>query len=633
MRWLLALLLPLCLASDSTAQLVKNPCCAVRGWEDAGESRVWHTTIIDSARYNKQSKVIRAWPRTLIDSTKARCLFEPWTVALEVDGGNPKQASLSQAGDTTFVTATVTHCGGVIAPNALMSWTSSDESIVTVEQSTQLVATITAVGAGTAFIGGTSDGGGADSVQITVVAGCTPTTTHLCPGDNYQAKITAQANGTAFTFGAGSFYGFTVTPKTNQTFTGAANHTTILDGGRTLGGWTLSSGKWYVGNQTQGGSATSNGSCESGHPRCQYPELLWRDSVAQTHESTLAACGAGEWFFDYTADRIYVCSDPNGRLIETNVTNASAFNPGSATGVTIDGFVVRHYAILDFNDGAIDAGTGWLIQNNWVLENSFKGIRVECDNVTLQSNKLNKNSQLGLSAAGPGCSNDGWIDGLTALTNRLDTNNTGGWTRGFSAGAMKIVNSRAAVFTGNRAEGNLGNGLWWDIENHDLVSTSDSSYNNDGSGFFYEISFDCTFVNPVSEGNGTDPSDALQNGAGMVISATDGCTVSGGRFVNNAHGIVLLQQDRSGDCGLVNCPTRDVSVHDNVITQSTGKNGYVGAYKSDSLHLYFNNTFECNTVTITGAANVFYFQESAKTDNQWTTAGHDDTGCASITRN
>jgi hypothetical protein len=514
-----------------------------------------------------------------------------------------------------------------------MSWTSADEGVATVEQSTQLVATITAVAAGTAFIKGVSDGGGADSVEITVVTGCTPTATHLCPGDAYQTKITAQANGTAFTFGAGTYYGFSVTPKTGQTFTGAANHGTILDGGRILTGWTLSSGDWYVGSQIQQGTVTGNGTCESATPRCQVPEQLWRDSVTQVHEDALADCGAGEWFFDYTADRIYVCSDPNGRLIETSVTSTSAFNPGTATGVTVDGFVVRHYAIGDFNDGAIDAGTGWTIANNWVIQNSHKGIRIECDNVTLESNKFNNNGQLGLSAAGPGCSNDTYIDGLVVETNRLDSNNQAGWVRGFSAGAMKVVQSQNAVFTGNRAEGNLGNGLWWDIDNHGLVSTSDTAYNNDGSGFFYEISFDCTFVNPVSEGNGTDPSDALQNGAGIVISASDGCEVSGGRFVDNAHGIVLLLQDRSGDCGLSLCPTRDVSIHDNTVVQSTGKNGYVGAFKSDSLHLYFNNTFECNDYTITGAANVFYFQETARTDGAWTGAGHDDAVCASITRN
>jgi hypothetical protein len=633
MRWLLPLLL-LSLASDAGAQLHTNPCCTVRAWEDEGPLRVWTTTSIDSARYNKQTKVLRAWADARVDSVAQKCLFEPWVVSVD-----PQQASLSQAGDTTFVTATVTHCGGQAAPNALMSWTARDEGVATVEQSTQLVATITAVAGGTTYIVGESDGGGADSISVTVATGCTPTATHICPGDNVASKVSAQAAGTSFTFGAGTFYNAAIVPKANMTFTGAANHGTVLDGGRIITSWTLVSGNWRASNQTQQGTVAGSGTCQDAArgysdiwEMCQRPEQVWRDSVMLKPVATLAELTTGEFFFDYTGDFIYVKDDPTGRLMEATVTS-DAFD-AAVTGVTINGFVIKHYQ-PPLGEGVIQArGTGWTLDDNWIYDNAGAGVRVEASSTTITDNRLRKNGQYGLSITTP----SGRLTGIVVERNRIDSNNTARWNPGFGAGAGKFIRTSGMVFSGNRSQWNFGQGPWWDIANEDAVITSDTSKFNQGHGYFYEISYGCHFDAVVSDSNTAGEVEDFTDGSGILISASPDCEVENSKFHGNNDGIVLLQQDRQddGECNIVACRIANANVHNNTVVQPTAgaEIGFMGSFEAVDFHLNRNNVFEANTYTLKGAGDYFNFESASKTDAQWQTAGHDDVGGGgSITRN
>jgi hypothetical protein len=546
------------------------------------------------------------------------CFFDGYQVNVA-----PPTLSVSTGGIDSL-TADVRRCEGfqLGVPNAIVTWVSRDPAIATVT-ATGLKVGVTGVAPGSAYMVATSDGGGADSSLVTVTGSCTPTATHICPGDDVFSKVNAQGGGTAFTFGAGTFYNVTLNTaiEAGMSFTGAANHATIFDGGRVLTGWVLSGNDWGVGGQTQGGDQATSGTCELApdypvnYPRCQWPEQLWIDSVAMRHVDSRDSVKAGTWLFDYGTDSIFVGDNPNGRLVETSVTRQ--FIVANDHAITIDGLVIRHYATLGNGLAPIEANGGnrWLVQNNWFLDNSSVGLRIEGDSAEVRNNVMKRNAQFGFTAS--------LADSIYFFRNRVDSNNVAGWNRGFGAGAMKVTNTAHGTFEGNRAEYNRGNGWWWDIDNLAIRSISDTSQFNMGTGFFYEISYaPCLIQNGISVGNGTAPTDAFQNGAGVLISASRGCEVTGMTVTDNKYGILLLQQNRGfGDFGerLV----IDAFIHANTVTMDEGSTGFKGDHQRTDFNFNRNNRFEDNDYFLTGAADYFSHDGNSLTDAAWQGFGHD----------
>ncbi|MBT8203169.1 MAG: hypothetical protein KJO87_07685, partial [Acidimicrobiia bacterium] len=223
-----------------------------------------------------------------------------------------------------------------------------------------------------------------------------PGAVSVWPGDNIQAIVDSHPDGTTFYIRSGTHRMQRIRPKTGTAFIGEPG--AVLNGSKVLTGWNRDGNQWWVGGQTQQGSV--HGVCESYAPRCAQPEDLFIDGVRLEHVANRSQVGAGKWFFDYGADRIYIGQDPGGKTVETSVTEGAFY--GDRNNVTISGLIVEKYAnpaqhgAIDnrFNN-ADDGADNWLITGNEVRWNHGTGIKVG-KNARVVNNHVHHNGQLGV---------------------------------------------------------------------------------------------------------------------------------------------------------------------------------------------------------------------------------------------
>ena len=376
------------------------------------------------------------------------------------------------------------------------------------------------------------------------------------PGTSIQAAVDANPTGTSFRFAAGIYRNQQVTPKANDSFCGFG---AVLDGGRVLTTWTSSGGSWYAGGQTQEGVFTTS-SCKSDQPGCHYPEQLWIDGTLKERVTSLAAVSSNTWYFDYSADRIYIGVNPSGHAIETSVP-PYAFG-GSASGVTLKGLTIQHYAAARPN-AVVNASlaAGWTIDSNLVQDNGGQGIAIGT-NGKMRWNIVRRQGQIGYKAQG----NNGLIYG-----NQFVSNNTAGFGigSGGEAGCGKAVRTNGLIFRRNTCDSNDGPGPWYDIDNQHGVIDSNTVTNNKWRGIFYEISYSGEIAYNTVVGNGFDiPGPAgVCDGAGILISSSSDVEVHHNTLARNKNGLCYQDTDRpAGPLGahdLVN-----VSTHHNTVTQT-----------------------------------------------------------------
>jgi parallel beta-helix repeat protein len=607
MRWLLPFIL-LFFVGDANAQLHTNPCCTTVQATETDSAWVYTTATIDSARYNKTTKVLRAWPKTTVDSVVGKC-FEPYVVTLDQHALSLE--TTSNAVDT--VNASITHCGGVEAPQAVATGTSRNEAVFTAASSAKRVV-VTAVGAGSAYLYVTSDGGGGDSALVTVTAGgCVGGPLVMCPGDDVAAKVTAAANGATITFSAGTYMNQSITPKTNQTLIGPAfvggAPAAILDGSRTLTSWTQSGSNYYAANQTQQNTNFNpNYSCQPGHDGCFQPEQLWVNDSLYEVVTSLAAIGTRKWFFDYTADRIYLPFNPADSVVKTSVTRLAL--QGSATGVTIKRLAVKYYANEAQNGVVNSNAANWTIDSTEVGWNHGTGIEVGA-NGKGRWNHVHHQGQMGMKAFGQ----NPLVEG-----NLIEFNNTAYFGPGVygEAGGTKFVGTTGLIVRDNHARHNDGPGLWTDIDNDQCLYEGNRVDSNKWRGIFHEISQSCIIRDNVVIGNGNDFPGTLGafEGAGILISNSGPNVEVYNNFLSgNRNGIFAREEDRGA--GYNNA---SLYIHDNCVHQSNG-NRAGGISDTDPNYDPYaaaaNNIWSSNDYVLSGGSDFRWSQNVDYTQAQW----------------
>jgi parallel beta-helix repeat protein len=448
-------------------------------------------------------------------------------------------------------------------------------------------------------------------VTITTPPACTPTPTHFCPGDDLQAKVSAQGSGASFTFGPGVYRMQMIVPKTGQTFTGSPG--TILSGARVLTQWTSDGTRWYASGQTQENTDYNpKYSCQAPYPGCFRPEQLWVDDVLYEHVLSLSNLGPGTWYFDYTADRIYVPVNPAGRVIETSVTRF-AFG-GTATGVTVRNLVVERYA-NEAQKAAVNHGIGasWLIEGNEIRWNHGTGA-VAGANGIVRKNYVHHQGQMGIKAFG---------SNPLVEDNEIAYNNTAGFGPGLSgeAGGTKFVGTTDLVVRGNFSHHNDGPGLWTDIDNYRSLYENNRVEDNKWRGIFHEISYDCVIRNNTVRRNGYDFPGTMGafEGAGILISNSPNVEVYGNVVEDNRNGIMAREEDRGGGSrGPYN--TTNLYVHDNTVRQTDGGRA-AGITDTDPYHDPYsalsNNRFVHNSYVIGSVTKWRWAPNQDVPLNQW----------------
>lgn len=390
-------------------------------------------------------------------------------------------------------------------------------------------------------------------------------------GEDPHSAIAAAGNPSVVSFEPGCVYRLArrIDPREGQQFIGNG---ATLSGSKVLTGWTPQGAYWYASGQTQEGvrrTVAGETMCESSAPRCNYPELLFRNGLPLKHGATL---GAGEWFFDYDANRIYIYTDPANALIETSFTNPGATNCaicGGANNVTVRGFVITQFGTTLENavvEGFTPGGQRWLVENNTIEYNGAVGAVVRTGGI-MRNNKLLRNGQAGYGASG---------SGVVIENNEVGYNNWKGVNPNFSAGGGKVSFTTGLTFRGNHVHHNYKRGSWFDLDNRDSVVENNTFEHND-TGLYFEMGYSAIARNNVFRCNGAgidntfETSILVTNASGILIERNE-ITVC---EMGNAIGI---REDG-------NRPTRqtdNIDVRDNTVIFSAcrgavGQDAYLGA--------------------------------------------------------
>ena len=309
-------------------------------------------------------------------------------------------------------------------------------------------------------------------------------------GDDIQAKINASPANTLFYVKAGERRLTTgLIPKTGDTF--VAEPGADLNGSRLLTSFTSSSGRWYATGQTQGAPSDSS-QCQPAFSQCSHPEDVFIDDKPLLHVGSLGAVGPGKWYFDYSADRIYLGDNPNGHKVETSIAS-NAFS-GTAPGVGIYGFTVEKFATPSQRSAIESGGLGWIVANNETRFNHAGGIQGS-DYGIIRNNFSHDNGQQGITANGMN---------VTIDSNEISHNNWAGYDYEWEAGAGKFAQTTNLVLKNNFVHNNNGAGLWLDIDNVNALVENNTIQDNVLSGIQYEISYKATIRNNFLLRNAAD---------------------------------------------------------------------------------------------------------------------------------
>ena len=384
----------------------------------------------------------------------------------------------------------------------------------------------------------------------------------LHPGDNISALVSAAPTGTTFYFEPGVYRGISLAPKDGQAFIGAEG--AILNGSAVLSNWTQSGNLWVIGGQTQEGRVHPNAEFEPGTQRPGYLETVFLDNTPLKPVDALSKVVPGTFYFDYATDKIYIADNPTGHTIEAGKLT-DAFH-GSATNVTVQNLVIEKYD-PQIQDGAIQGGRGWTIQNNEVRLNYAVGI-IGVDDSKLIGNYVHDNGQMGLGGFG---------DNILVQGNEIARN---GYWSGidvlWEGGGFKFANTDNLVVRGNYSHDNNGIGMWTDIDNIHTLYEDNVVVHNGMGGISHEISYQAIIRNNTLFGNGADDPRSWWWGNEIQIQNSQNVEVYGNRveMTGGGNGIVMIQQNRgSGTYGTYT--TTGNQIHDNIIVDHDGE-GYIG---------------------------------------------------------
>lgn len=448
-------------------------------------------------------------------------------------------------------------------------------------------------------------------------------------GDDWQTKINAGAIGDTFQIAAGTHRNQSCNPKANQIFVGmGANLTTIMSGSNVLasGSFAVSGSFWRISGQTQNPRAR-NGLCQRDvahggtypvdHPACSKCEELFRDHLRVENVENFADLGVGKWWFDYTADFIYVADNPAGHLLETSVTE-TAFNP-TADGVSISNMIIEEYS-SPAQYGAINAEntSGWSVFDCKIWLNHGGAIRIG-NRTYFYRNEVSYNGEIGVVGVG---------DYVRCTNNHIHHNDDAFFDQGWEGGGTKFVSSNQLVVSNNYSHNNVGPGIWSDIDNINSLYEFNVCEDNSRNGIYHEISEAAVVRYNRCNRNGFEFPNWVFGG-GITISASPNCEVYQNIVLDNADGITGAQQARgSGVYG-----PHEISnlyVHDNVVRMLTDATpGWIGLAVDfggvgPGYYTTKNNRFNRNTYYFDADNHFTWNDLGDQTYAYWTGTGGQD---------
>ena len=412
--------------------------------------------------------------------------------------------------------------------------------------------------------------------------------TNIAPGASIQAALDAGSTGQTFVLTGTPSQPYRLTaalaPKAGQII--ASNTGAVIKGSKVLTGWTKdgTNARWYKDGAlpaayTDAGVCNINSGTEA-NP-CQKREQIFMDGgLGQRHLTrvmTLANVTSETFFEDYTANRIWLGTDPTNSVVEMSSTPYAISS--TVAGVRVSGLTFTHFASPSQQGALFVQGASWEIDHCTFYWNHAGGLYMSNSDATrVHDNVFTRNGQSGMLHHS--------CDNTVIEDNEFTYNNTDGyWPLDWEAGGLKITFSTGVMVRRNKMLSNAGVGLWFDIDNVGCTADGNLVEDNVSCGIRHEISFDAVISNNTVRRNGfgaTDPQ--YRNGNDGSAFATAGINVncSGGGYwpsmgtvdifgntvEDNQNGIHIQKRNR-GNSGTY--PTRvwalqNVKVHDNTIT-------------------------------------------------------------------
>ena len=210
--------------------------------------------------------------------------------------------------------------------------------------------------------------------------------------------------------------------------------------------------------------------CNGHYPiRCErgYPDTVFLDDVPLKPVDALSKVVPGTFYFDYAADKVYIADNPTGHKVEAGKLDY-AFRgneyAGNVPNVTTKNLTIEKYD-SPVQQGAIQAGPGWTVQDNEVRLNYGFGITARTD-CKIVGNFVHDNGQGGINATGNNILNPPRT-GNNILVEGNEVARNGFWSgidMGDDGGGMKFGNTDGLIVRSNYSHDNKGTGMWTDWE-------------------------------------------------------------------------------------------------------------------------------------------------------------------------
>jgi hypothetical protein len=434
-------------------------------------------------------------------------------------------------------------------------------------------------------------------------------------GSSVQAAIDDNPNGATLCLGSGVHRLLkALLPKAGQRLIGEPG--TVLSGALPVRSFSRIGTGW-VAHGVVPSARSTNGVCMPHYSGCRYSEAVFLDSRPLWRVTSLSRLGPGMFYQDYQAGDLYLADDPTRHELE--IARAKAAIESSAPGVTVRGLVVEKFA-NDAQRGAITAGSDWTIERNEVRLNHGVGIETpNAQGVRVLDNYVHHNGQLGIS---------GWRTmGALYEGNELAFNNTAGfYNADWEAGGAKWTESSDLTVQDNYVHDNKAVGLWFDINDKDVLIAANRIEANDSDGIRYEISYRAVIRHNTITGNGFKEPTGWVNGAGIMVNSAPDVEVANNLVDSNFNGITL-RQDNRGAGSLGKFLVQGARIHDNQITMRRGMTGLSSTVSDNCVFTTCDNRFENNHYTVIGAdVTNFSWKDAELTWAQWQQHGQDTGG-------
>jgi hypothetical protein len=241
------------------------------------------------------------------------------------------------------------------------------------------------------------------------------------------------------------------------------------------------------------------------------PQMVFVGGNSMQEVASLAAATHGAFYYDWSARRIYISTDPNTHQVLVAKRPLAIFAGNSATGMRLRGIGVRRYATVT-NSGSPQAGAiafrgaRSVLADDVFTQMAGWAAKIGSDHGLVKRSVFKNNGFSGLASTGQAGFSNG-TDNLRLLGNMFSRNNRAHLgsqcTVACEAAAVKLTHMNGFTASYNVFSGTLyGAGLWCDVDCHDGVIVRNVAKGNGTDGLYQEVSDNAIFASNLTVGNG-----------------------------------------------------------------------------------------------------------------------------------